>query len=138
MAGSVQRRFFFSAVLLALVIITVSLFWQVPTTQRVSSGSLMTMMDAGETPTIIDVRSKFEYNKGHIPSALNLSLFLLFSEHDELALSQKSDVIVYCNTGLRARVASFFLRRVGFESIYVLEGQLNYWKRQGYPIIEAA
>ena len=103
---------------------------------KVSSDSLMTMLDSGEMPTIIDVRNKFEYNRGHIPSAINVSLGLLFFEHDELAVSQKSDVIVYCNTGFRARVASFFLRRVGFESIYILDGQLNNWRRQGFPVME--
>lgn len=135
MAGSLQRRFFFSAVLLAVLILSVSFFWKIPTL-KVSPDSLISAMDNGETPTIIDVRNKGEFKKGHIPSAINVSLGLLFFQHDELAVSQKSHVIVYCNTGFRARVASIFLRRVGFESIYVLDGQLNTWKRMGYPVIK--
>ena len=133
MAGSVQRRFFFIAVSVAVMILTVSFFWKAPTL-KVSSDSLITMMDAGDMPVIIDVRNKFEYESGHIPSAINVAVGLLFFQHDELAVSQKSHVIVYCNTGLRARVASMFLKRVGFESIYVLDGQLNEWKEKGYPV----
>ena len=134
MAGSVQRRFFFIAVSLAVMILTVSFFWKSPML-KVTSESLISMMDTGETPVIIDVRNRFEYERGHIPSAINVAVGLLFFQHHELAVSQKSHVIVYCNTGLRARVASFFLRRVGFESIYVLDGQLNEWKEKGYPVM---
>jgi|GEM_PF-3953576 len=137
MAGSVQRRFFFTAVCLALLILSVSFFWKIPTL-KVSSDSLISMMDTGETPIIIDVRNKFEYENGHIPSAINVALGHLFFQHDELAVSQKSHVIVYCNTGLRARLASIYLRRVGFESIYILDGQLNNWKEKGYPVAQVA
>ena len=115
----------------------VSFLWKIPTL-KVSSESLISMMDSGETPVIIDVRNKGEYENGHIPTAINVALGLLFFQHDELAVSQKSNVIVYCNTGFRARVASVFLRRVGFESIYILDGQLNYWRDNGYPIVKEA
>lgn len=135
MAGSVQRRIFFLAVSLALLILTASFFWYVPTL-KVSPDSLMSMMDSGETPVIIDVRNRIEYDRGHIPSAINVAMGLLFFQHDEIAVSQKSDIVVYCNSGVRGRIASVFLRGVGFESIYLLDGQLNGWRKKGYPVTQ--
>ena len=134
MAGRFQRRFFFVAVSIAILIIAVSMFWQMPVL-KVSPESVVTLMDKGEIPTIIDVRSEPEYRNGHLPYAMNVAVWALFFEHHELAVSQKSNVIVYCGGGFRARVASIFLKTVGFESIYVLDGHLNGWADLGYPLI---
>ena len=134
MAGRLQRRFFFAAVFVAVLILSVSMFWRMPV-MKVSPESVAAMMDKGEIPTIIDVRNKAEFRNGHIPFAMNVALLALFFEHDELAVSQKSNVIVYCKGGFRARIASIFLRLVGFESIYIIDGHLSKWMELGYPVV---
>ncbi len=134
MIGILQRRFFFGAVLTAVLIVLVSLYWQIPTL-KVTPDSVMSLMGKGDIPAIIDVRTKPEYERGHLPYATHMSLGLLFFQHDELAVSRRGTVIVYCSSGFRAQVASIFLRFVGFDSIYVLEGQLRAWKRSGYPVL---
>ena len=128
------RRFFFLTLALAFVIVIVPLYWP-SLTPKVSSESLMKFIGDGEAPAILDVRTKFEYDAGHLPNAINASVFSLFSEHDNLAISQQEPLIIYCGSGLRARIGALILRLTGYESVYLLEGQLRNWKAEGYPLV---
>ncbi|MFK7848356.1 MAG: rhodanese-like domain-containing protein [Rhodothermales bacterium] len=128
------RRFFFSAILLAAVIVTVPLYWP-SSTPEVTPDALMGYIGNGEAPAILDVRTRPEFDGGHLPNAIHASVFTLYSEHDNLAISQQETLVLYCGSGLRARVGALILRLAGYESVYILEGQLNRWKKGGYPVI---
>ena len=128
------RRFFFFAIVLSFIIVTVPLYW--PTlTPKVSADALMDFIGDGEAPAILDVRTKAEYDTGHLPYAIHASVFSLYSEHKNLAISEQETLVLYCGSGLRARVGALILRMAGYEQVYMLEGQLNGWKRGGYPVI---
>jgi rhodanese-related sulfurtransferase len=129
-----QHRFIFVAVLLALLIIALPIYWP-GSVLNVTPESVMTMIEKGQPPTILDVRTGREFESGHLPYAISASFPSLFFEHKDLAVSRVENVIVYCGTGFRARLASLFLKTVGFKSIYLLDGQLNGWKANGYPLV---
>ena len=97
----------------------------------------MQFIGDGEAPAILDVRTTAEYNAGHLPGAIHASVFSLFSEHENLAISQQEPLIIYCRSGLRARVGALILRLAGYESVYLLEGHLRQWRAGGYPLIYA-
>lgn len=128
------RRFFFFAIVLSFVIVTVPLYWP-SLTPKVSADALMDFIGDGEAPAILDVRTKAEYDSGYLPNAIHASVFSLYTEHKNLAISQQETLVLYCGSGLRARVGALILRMAGYTSVYMLEGQLNGWKRGGYPVI---
>jgi len=130
------RRFFFFAITLAIVIILVPLYW-LGSIPKANPDAVMNFIGDGEAPAILDVRTKSEFDRGHLPSAINASVFSLVSEHDELAISQQEPLIVYCGSGLRARIGAMILKLSGYEAVYLLEGNLRSWKSGGYPIIVA-
>lgn len=130
------RRFFFFAIVLAFVIVTVPLYWP-NSTPKVTPEALMEFIGDGEAPAILDVRTRPEYDAGHLPNAIHASVFTLFSEHYNLAISQQETIILYCGSGIRARVGALILRLAGYESVYLLDGHLRRWKEEGYPIIVA-
>ena len=130
----IPRRFFFASVALALIIVCVPLLWP-GAVLRVSPDALMKLLGEGDVPTILDVRTAYEFDQEHIPHAMHVSLPTLFFAHDDLAVSRQNNVIVYCGTGIRARIASAYLKLVGFKSVYILDGQLAQWKRDGFPVI---
>ncbi len=99
--------------------------------------ALMAFIGEGDPPAILDVRTKTEFERGHIPKAIHASVFSLMSEHDDLAISQQEPLIVYCGSGLRARVGALILKMSGYEIVYLLEGNLKNWKSEGFPIIVA-
>ncbi len=75
-----------------------------------TSEALMKFIGDGEAPAILDVRTKPEYDAGHLPNAIHASVFSLFFEHYTLAISQQEPLIIYCRSGIRARVAAIILR----------------------------
>ena len=59
--------------------------------------------------TIIDVRTKEEYNQGHLKDALNIP-------YDQLDNSFEKDkvIFVYCRSGARSKVAYDTLKNMGY------------------------
>ena len=130
------RQLFFFATVLAVVILLVPLYWpgSIP---KADPDALMGSIGGGEPPAILDVRTQSEYQRGHLPRAIHVSVFSLLAEHDELAISQQEPLIVYCGSGLRARVGALLLKLSGYEAVYLLEGNLRNWRSEGYPVIVA-
>jgi len=80
------------------------------------------MLAADTNAYVIDVRTKFEYNKEHLPRAQSLSLVgSNFDERIELLDTTKA-VFIYCETAHRSPFATMKLKRVGFTRIYDLKG----------------
>lgn len=80
------------------------------------------MMAADTHAYVIDVRTKFEYNREHLPRARSLSLVgSNFDERIELLDTTKA-VFIYCETAHRSPFATMKLKRVGFTRIYDLKG----------------
>ena len=69
---------------------------------------------------IIDVRTKLEWNQGHYPKALHLPV--LDIEEDKLPKNKSEGILVYCNTGQRARVAAETIRSFGYTNVYYISG----------------
>lgn len=95
---------------------------------------LLKLMDKGQAPVIIDVRSGYEYKAGHVPGALHIPFWKAFTT-DKLNDYKKTDqVIMYCEHGPRAGIAKLALSLSGFESIRYLAGHMTAWKKAGLPI----
>lgn len=85
-----------------------------------------------ENTTLIDVRSKQEYDEGHISGSILIPVDELENRSDELSKDQT--VIVYCKVGMRSNSAAQILKDKGFKDIYDVEGGITAWIEKGYPI----
>lgn len=65
---------------------------------------------------ILDVRTEGEYNAGHIPGALNISLGTLRECYVELDTNKV--YITTCSHGLRSVKAESLLKERGFKNVY--------------------
>ena len=72
-------------------------------------------VDDGEY-RIVDVRPEGKYEKGHIPTAINIPNGNTETIGD--ALPKDKFVKVYCETGGRAEMAAKKMANVGYEKIY--------------------
>ena len=62
---------------------------------------------AGEQPPLLlDVRSEKEYLAGHVPRATNVPIDELADRLAELGAYKERGVILYCQTGRRAKTAA--------------------------------
>ena len=91
-------------------------------------------MNSGNAPTIVDVRTESEYESGHVPGAIHLPFYSVWTRHDDIKGSSKDRVVVYCEHGPRAGLAKFGLWTMGFENIVYLEGHMSGWKEQKLPM----
>ena len=85
-------------------------------------------------PAIVDVRSTSEYQSGHVPGALHLPFYSLWSRHTEIKGTTEDPIILYCEHGPRAGIAKFALWTLGYTNIGYLDGHMSGWKEHNLPI----
>jgi rhodanese-related sulfurtransferase len=94
---------------------------------------LAAQIEQGLAPVIVDVRSRTEYESGHVPGALHVPFWLVRSTVPGLALKPATPLVVYCGHGPRAYLAGAALRRLGYRTITYLSGHMARWTREGLP-----
>jgi len=90
-------------------------------------------MAAGGALTILDVRSRWEFVRGHVPGAIHIPFWRMKSRVAEIPCTRQDLVVVYCGLGPRAWYAASILRREGFARVWYLEGHMSRWRREGRP-----
>jgi NADPH-dependent 2,4-dienoyl-CoA reductase/sulfur reductase-like enzyme/rhodanese-related sulfurtransferase len=81
-----------------------------------------------ENITILDVRTKKEYDEGHIDNAVLIHIDDLRKNIDKLGAS--GEIIIYCETGYRAYQGFRILKNLGFKNVKVLNGSYLSWIRK--------
>ena len=89
--------------------------------------------DAGEL-LIVDVRSPKEFAEGHVPGALNIPHDELGDRLAELGEARDRPVVLYCQSGRRAGMASTTLIGAGFVDVRHLDGDMSGWRAAELPI----
>jgi rhodanese-related sulfurtransferase len=95
--------------------------------ERVDVRTAREMQRAGDT--IIDVRTREEYVKGHIAGAINVPI-------GNLALDRlpPGQVLTTCSTGRRGGRAAELLDRAG-RAAFTIDGGTKAWAAAGFPIV---
>ena len=88
----------------------------------------------GAAPIVLDVRSSFEYNSGHIPGAIHAALPGVLKAATEATGSKQDLLVIVCEHGPRAQIAWMFLRFRGYRNLQLLEGHMSRWRSSGRPL----
>jgi hydroxyacylglutathione hydrolase len=80
----------------------------------------------------IDVRSRAEWLRGHLPGAISLPLLDLGPSRRPINLSKPS--LVYCNEGSRATTAASILLQENGGAIDILIDGIEGWSALGLPL----
>lgn len=82
--------------------------------------------------TLLDVRSKEEYDEEHIKGAVNIYVGNL---EDSLAtLDKRKPLVVMCSVGDRGGIGASILKNAGFSEVYNVLGGLEAWKNLDFPV----
>ncbi len=65
---------------------------------------------------IIDVRTKDEYDSGHIDGAINHDLMNIMQGSLPL-IDKNEEITIYCESGSRSRLAKTILEKSGFKKV---------------------
>ncbi len=104
------------------------------TGETIAAADLDALMTAGNAPLILDVRSKKEYDSGHIPGAVNIPHTELEARIAELDGRKNDMIVLHCRSGRRVVPAEETLQRLGFTKTVELEGNMLGWEEGGYPV----
>ena len=92
---------------------------------------LKKLLKQGKQPlTLIDVRTRWEYNWFHIRGAVNKPE-LLFNIDALSNVSPEKPIIVICMTGHRSPLVAYRLKKSGFKQVYNLTWGMLAWKLLG-------
>ena len=91
----------------------------------ITPSELKQRQQAGETPTIIDVREPWEFEESRINGSQNIPLGNLPQQLDDLEDYKDQEVIVHCKSGARSSAAKAFLIQQGFTNVRNLEGGIT-------------
>ncbi len=97
------------------------------------------MIKNGSFPdlVVLDVRTKSEYDSGHIYRAVWIPHTELTARIDELAGHEDDEIIVYCESGTRSLSASQTLDSFNFTRVYNMIGGIAGWINADYPTVIA-
>ena len=101
---------------------------------RIAPDELAARIEAGDAPTILDVRTPEEFAAGHLPGAINIPHTELAGRLDELDFARDSEIVVHCQSGRRASQAEAVLLEAGFEDVRDLDGHMAAWREGGYAL----
>ena len=82
------------------------------------------MIASGAIGMVVDVRTTTEWNLGHYKGAIHIPSKALTPAKFTF-VQPRTGILVYCNTGQRARAAAEKIRTFGFENVYYIKG--GYW-----------
>ena len=86
---------------------------------------------AKEKLMIIDVRTREEYEQGHLSKAKLIDFFDDAFEKKISALDKKSAYLIHCQSGGRSMKAFKLMKTLGFEKVFHLDGGILAWKSLG-------
>jgi rhodanese-related sulfurtransferase len=95
---------------------------------------LLDRMGTEDAPIVLDVRSPWEYQAGHVPGAYNLEDRQVPYRIEELKQLKDREIVVYCEVGPRARWVEGYLKQEGFTKVKHLVGDFSGWRRSGNPV----
>jgi len=103
---------------------------------RITVAELRQMLEAGENPVILDLRSKAELQRD--PSVIQGAIHLVLDEIEARRheFPHDRDIIVYCscpNEATAAKVA-LLLQRHGFTRVRPLLGGIDAWREGNHPM----
>ncbi|MGI5992830.1 MAG: MBL fold metallo-hydrolase [Methanosarcina sp.] len=96
--------------------------------------NLKNKLEKNEEMTLLDVRKKEEWDKGHIQGAKHIYVGELEKKLGNVP--KESKVIVYCDSSRRSSVAASILKKHGYNNVYNVLGSMAAWKNARYDVVK--
>jgi rhodanese-related sulfurtransferase len=94
--------------------------------KRISAQAAKEMIDSGEEPVILDVRTQAEYDEGHIEGAVLLPYDEIDERAAEFLPDKNTKILVYCRSGNRSAIASHALIALGYTDVTDFGGIISW------------
>ncbi len=86
---------------------------------------------------LLDVRSKAEFDSGHVIDARHVPQEDLAASAENLKKYREKVVIACCESGMRSSAAARALKAQGFTKVVNLRGGLAAWRADNLPLVKS-
>ena len=94
--------------------------------QKISAEEAYEMMVSQEVVVVVDVRTREEYDGGHIENAVLVPNESIGSEMPEALPDKEATLLVYCRSGRRSKDAAQKLLELGYQNVYDFGGVIDW------------
>ena len=94
--------------------------------KKISAEDAKARMDSGDTIVILDVRTKEEYDAGHIAGAILVPNETIVDEQPDLLPDLDVEILVYCRSGNRSAQAAKKLIAIGYTNVVDFGGIIDW------------
>jgi phage shock protein E len=111
--------------------------WATATDESVliAAQALAQRQASGDAPALIlDTRTPEEFAAGRVPGARLVPHDAVAAALDELAPYRHQEIVLYCRSGRRSRLAEAELRAHGFTRLTQLDGSWLAWEAASLPV----
>ena len=102
---------------------------------EISPAELSSRIEDKTAPVIIDVRSRGEFQSGHIAGAIHIPHSEIAERLAEIPADKADEIVVYCAVGGRAKRAEATLEAADFKNIRMLSGHMRGWIGEDKPVV---
>lgn len=117
-----RGKYFFAATIVIVVFVYLMYKYSITGALYITSDEARAKIAAKEFDTIVDVRTNMEYNLGHAADAVHLPIGEIEAKASSVLPDKTARILVYCNTGQRARAASEKLYSMGYKNVRYIGG----------------
>ena len=117
-----RGKYFFAAAVVVVVFVYIMYKYAINGALYMRTDEARAKIAAKEFDTIVDVRTNMEYNLGHAPDAVHLPIGEIEAKASSVLPDKSARILVYCNTGQRARAASEKLYSMGYKNVRYIGG----------------
>ena len=94
--------------------------------QQISQEEAKRIMDSEEDYIILDTREQDEYDAGHIAGAILIPYTEIENKAEEMLPDKNAQILVYCRSGRRSKIASQTLADLGYTNIKEFGGIIDW------------
>jgi len=93
---------------------------------KITAEEAKARMDSGDTIIVLDVRTREEYDTGHIAGAVLLPNETILDTQPDVLPDLDAEILVYCRSGNRSAQAANKLVAMGYTNVYDFGGIIDW------------
>ena len=94
--------------------------------EQITAEKAKKIMDSGEEHIILDTREQDEFDEGHIPGAILIPYTEIENKAEEMLPDKDAQILVYCRSGRRSKIASESLAKLGYTNVKEFGGIIDW------------
>ena len=129
-----NNLFLFSLLIAILSLLSWNLFGHMLSSLKVLPHDEITRLINREDAGVVDLRTRQEFESGHIVGSLNIDAEQLASQLDKLNHYKDKGIILCCARGNISPREARKLINQGYEKVYCLKGGISSWQNASLPL----